>query len=96
MNLTDKQPAELDFHRMIGEVKSFLDKCDSRYLDSDDRERIMNELRTIKDKQFNLQMKRFTQYLNDRGKVEGLSEDEGNIQKEMTGLTMRISRFRND
>jgi hypothetical protein len=92
MNLTDKHPAELDFHRVIDEVKSLLEKCESQYLDGDDRERIFNELKTIKDKLFNLQMERFTRFINDRGKVEGMPEDEEKLQREMTGLTVRIGR----
>jgi hypothetical protein len=69
MNVTDKHPAELDFHRMIDEVKDLLGKCEGQYLDGDDRERIMNELRSIKDRLFSLQMERFTQYINDRGRL---------------------------
>ena len=38
MNLTDKHPAELSFHKMITEVRSLLEKCENQYLDSDDRD----------------------------------------------------------
>ncbi len=38
-------------------------------------------------------MQRFTQYINDKGKVENMPDDEMKLQKEMTDLTVRINKF---
>ena len=90
MYLTDKHPAELDFHQMIKEVKTLLEKCKNHFLDGEERKYLNKELGTIKQKLFDLQMKRFSQYINDRGKVENMPENEEKIQREMTELQQRV------
>ena len=51
------------------------------------------ELEKIKQRLFDFQMKRFTPYINDRGKVENIPDEEKELQKEMTDLTVRINKF---
>jgi hypothetical protein len=41
-------------------------------------------------------MERFTQYINDQGKIEGVPDDEEKLQREMTGLTVSISQLLNE
>jgi cell fate (sporulation/competence/biofilm development) regulator YlbF (YheA/YmcA/DUF963 family) len=89
MNLTEKHPAELDFHKMIKEVKNLLEKCENQFLDGE----LKKELGRIKQKLVDLQMERFTQYINDKGKVENLPKDEEDLQREITDLTVRINKF---
>jgi cob(I)alamin adenosyltransferase len=91
VNLTDKHPAELDFQKMIKEVKSLLEKCENQFLDGD----LKKELTAINKKLFDLQMERFTQYINDNGKVENMPMYEEAMQREMTDLTIRISKLLN-
>ena len=95
MSLIEKHPAELHFHQMIKEVKNLLEKCENQYLDGREKEVLTNELKEIKQKLFNLQMERFTKYINDRGKVENLSKEEEELQREMTELTTRINKILN-
>jgi len=87
MDLTNKHPAELDFHKLIKEVKSLLEKCENQFLDDD----LKSELKTIRQKLFDLQMERLSNYINDRGKVENMPKEEEELQREMTDLTIRIS-----
>ena len=93
MDLTDKHPAELHFHQMTKEVKSLLEKCENQFFDGDEKEVLKKELKPIKQKLFDLQMERFSKYINDRGKVENLPIEEEELQREMTELTIRINKF---
>ena len=38
MDITDKHSAELDFHKMLEEVKSFLEKFEDKFIDGDEKE----------------------------------------------------------
>ncbi len=91
MDLTDKHPAELDFHKMLEEVKSFLEKFEDKFVDGDEKEVLKIELEKIKERLFDLQMERFAKYINDRGKVENMPVDEENLQRDMTRIQMRIN-----
>ena len=93
MNLTDKHPAELGFYKMLEEVKSFLEQCENKFVDGDEKEVLKIELEKIKERLFDLQMERFAKYINDRGKVENMPDDEKKLQKEITDLTVRINKF---
>ena len=93
MDLTDKHPAELDFHYMIKEVKNFLEKYEDKFVDGDEKEVLKIELEKIKERLFDLQMERFAKYINDRGKVENMPDEEEKLQKEMTDITVRINKF---
>ncbi len=93
MDISDKHPVELTLHQMIKEVKNLLEKYENQYLDGEEREVLTKEFNDIKQKLFDLQMKRFTQYINDRGKVENLPKEEERLQKGMTDLTMRINKL---
>ena len=93
MDLTDKHPAELDFHKMLEEVKSFLEKFEDKFVDGDEKEVLKIELEKVKQRLFDLQMERFAKYINDRGKVENMPDEEKKLQKEMTDLTVRINKF---
>ena len=93
MDLTDKHPAELDFHKMLEEVKSFLEKCENQFNEEEEKEILKIELQKIKQRLFDLQMERFTQYINDRGKVENMPAEEEKIQREMTDLITKINKF---
>ncbi len=93
MDLTDKHPAEFDFHNMIKEIKNFLEKFEDKFVDGDEKEVLKIELEKIKERLFDLQMERFAKYINDRGKVENMPDDEKKLQKEMTELTVRINKF---
>ena len=95
MNLTDKHPAELDFHKMIKEVKKLLEKIENTYRDKDEKEVLKVELKDIKQKLFDFQMERFSKYINDRGKVENMPVEEEKIQREMTALIIKISKYLN-
>ena len=90
MKLSAIHPAELDFHQMLKEVKNFLEKYENRFLDREEWEILRQELTKINQRLFELQMKRFSQYINDKGKVENLPEAEVALQKEMTDLQMRL------
>lgn len=91
--ITEKHPAELDFHKMLEEVKSFLEKFEDKFVDGDEKEVLMIELKKIKERLFDLQMGRFAKYINDRGKVENMPVEEEKIQREMTDLITRINKF---
>ena len=93
MDLTDKHPAEFDFQKMIKEVKNFLEKYEDKFLDRDEKEVLKEKLKPINEKLFELQMERFGQYINDKGKVENLPVEEEKIQREMTDLIMRLNKF---
>ena len=80
MDLTDKHPAELDFHKMLEEVKSFLEKFEDKFVDGDEKEVLKIELDKVKQRLFDLQMERFAKYINGRGKVENMPVDEENLQ----------------
>ena len=62
-------------------------------LDGDEKEVLKKELKPIRQKLFDLQMERFSKYINDRGKVENLPIEEEELQREMTELTIRINEF---
>ena len=91
MDLTDKHPAELDFHKMLEEVKSFLEKFEDKFVDGDEKEVLKIELDKVKQRLFDLQMERFAKYINGRGKVENMPVDEENLQRDMTRIQMRIN-----
>jgi hypothetical protein len=78
MDLNDKHPAELDIHNMIKEVKSLLRKCKNQYIDED----LEMELRKMKDRIFDPQKERLSNYINDRGKVENMPKNEEELQRE--------------
>ncbi len=91
MKLSDKHPAELDFHKMLEEVKNFLEKYENKFIDGDEIEVLKIELEKIKERLFGLQMERFAKYINDRGKIENMPVDEENLQRDMTRIQMRIN-----
>jgi hypothetical protein len=91
--IIEKHPAEQTFHQMLKEIASLLEKCESQYLDEEEREVLKKELTTIKQKLFDFQMERFTQFINERGKVENLPAEEEKLQREMTELHLRIDRM---
>jgi len=75
MDLMDKHPAELEFHQLLIEVKNLLEKCENQYFEGEEKEVFKVELKKINDRLFDLQMERFTQYIDDKGKVENLPDD---------------------
>ena len=91
--ITEKHPAELDFHKMLEEVKNFLEKYENKFVDGDEKEVLKIEIEKIKERLFDLQMERFAKYINDRGKIENMPDEEKKLQKEMTDLTVRINKF---
>ena len=93
MNLSDHHPAERDFRIMLDEVWKLIDKYDGKYFDGEDREYLIHTLTEIRDKLFELQMQRFSAYINERGKVENLPEYEVKILKEMNQLQDRINKI---
>ena len=95
MDLTDKHPAELDFHQMIKEVKNLLEKMENEYFDGDEKEVLKVELKDIKQRLFEFQMERFSKYINDRGMVENMPVEEEKIQREMTDIIIRINGYLN-
>ena len=95
MDFLDKHPAELDFHKMLNEVKSLLEKMENTYLDEHEKEVLKVELKDIKQRLFDFQMERFANYINDRGKVENMPAEEENLQREMTDLIIKISDYLN-
>jgi hypothetical protein len=95
MDSTEKHSAELDFHYMIKEVKIFIEKSENSFLDGDEKEHLQSELKKINHRLFDLQMERFSKYINERGKIENLPREEEMLQWEMTELTMRINKLVN-
>jgi cell fate (sporulation/competence/biofilm development) regulator YlbF (YheA/YmcA/DUF963 family) len=93
MNPSDHHPAEIEFRNMLTEVRQLIEKYEDKFLDGDEKEVLKKELKPIKQRLFDLQMERFSQYINDRGKVENMPEDEVRLQKAITDLTTRISRL---
>ena len=93
MDLTNKHPAELDFHKMLEEVKNFLEKFEDKFIEEEEKELLKTELKKINERLFDLQMERFAKYINDRGKVENMPDEEKKLQKEMTDITVRINKF---
>ena len=93
MNLSDHHPAEQGFRNILDEVRTLIDKYDSKYLDGDDKELLICSLTEIRDKLFDLQMQRFSAYINERGKVENLPEYEEKILREMNKLQERINKI---
>ena len=92
MILSDNHPAEQDFQNMLDEVRKLIDKYDSKYLEGDEKELLIHALTEIRDQLFELQMQRFSAYINERGKVENLPEHEIKIMKEMNELQERINK----
>jgi len=90
---SEKHPAEIEFNNMLKEVRQLIEKCENQFLDGEEKEVFKVELKKINDRLFALQMERFTQYIDDKGKVENLPDDEKKLQKEMTDLTVRINKF---
>ena len=76
MNTSDKHPAELDFNKMIQEVKSLIEKCENQYIDSDERDILRGGMEQIRQKLFNLQIERLSAYIDDRGKIQNLPKEE--------------------
>ena len=95
MNLTDKHPAELEFHKMIEEVKSLLDKCENQYLDSVERDSLRGDMEEIKQKIFNLQIERLSSFIDDTGKIQNLPKEEEQLQREITGQAVVSPNFFN-
>ena len=93
MDLTDKHPADFDFYKIINGVKSLLEKCENQFLDGDEKEVLKIEFKSIKQRLFDLQMERFSHYINDKGKVVNLPKEEEDFQREMTELSVRINKF---
>ena len=93
MNLSDKHPAEIDFRNMFTEVQELIEKYENKYVDGEEKLYLKSELKKINQSLFDLQMERFTQYINDRGKVENLPKDEEILQREMTDLGIRINEI---
>ena len=93
MNLSDKHPAEIDFRTMLTEVRKFIEKYENKFLDGDEKEVLKKELQPIHDRLFELQMERFTQHINEWGKLDEMPEDEEKLQKEMTDLVVRNNKL---
>ncbi len=91
--ISDKHPAEIDFRIMLTEVRKFIEKYENKFLDDDEKEALKKELKPIHDRLFELQMERFTQHINEWGKVKDMPEDEEKLQKEMTDLLVRINEL---
>ena len=93
MTLSNHHPAEQDFRNMLDEVWKLIEKYDRKYFDGEDKEHLVKSLTEIRHKLFELQMQRFSAYINDRGKVENLPEHEIKIMKEMNQLQERINQI---
>ena len=93
MNLSEHHPAEQNFRNMLNEVRKFIDKYAGKYLDGEDKDLLVSSFSWIRDKLFELQMQRFSAYINERGKVENLPEYEVKILKEMNQLQDRINKI---
>ena len=93
MNLSDHHPAEIEFRNMLTEVKLFIEKYENKFLDGDEWEVLKKELTKINQRLFELQMERFTQYINEWGKLDDVPEDEEKLQREMTDLGIRINEL---
>ena len=93
MTLSDHHPAEQDFRNMLAEVWKLIEKYDDKYMDGEDKELFIRSLTEIRDKLFDLQMQRFSAYINEHGKVENLPEHEIKIMKEMNELQERINKI---
>jgi glucan phosphorylase len=89
VHLSNKHSAVLDFSKLIKEVKRLIKKCKNEYFD----EELRIELRTITQKLFDLQIKRLSAYINDRGKIKNMPKHEEDFQKEITNFTMKISKL---
>ena len=91
MNLTDKHPAEIDFLTLIEQFRELVDKLEKKYVDSSEKE----DLERVHKKLNDMQMKRFSAYINHHGKLENIPKVGENIQKEITDLLGRLDNIIN-
>ena len=96
MKVLNHHPSEIEFRKMLDEVRQFIEKYENRFVDGDEWEVLKKELTKINQRLFELQLERFSQYINDKGKVENLHEDEVALQKDMTDLQIRLKMLIGD
>jgi hypothetical protein len=89
-------PAALAFNNMLTEVRQFVEKYEERYIESEDMEIVRDGLELINQRLFDLQMERFSVYINERGNLNQMPEDEETLLREMTDLTVRINKLLHD
>ncbi|MHA2277183.1 MAG: hypothetical protein ACXAC2_15520 [Candidatus Kariarchaeaceae archaeon] len=78
---------------MIKEVKFLLERCAGQHLDSNDGDALREGIAEIKQRLFNLQMERLSNHINEKGKLDKMPKEEEDLQREITGLTVRINKF---
>ncbi len=94
MNFEEKHPAEIQFRKMIDEVKDFLTKYENKYLDGDEKEVLKIALEELRQKIDALQEERYFQYADKDGMPKNMPEDEKELQMELTNLQRKIEHLK--
>jgi len=92
MDLKDKHLAEEELQNLINEVKSLLDKCEIQYIADSEIE----DLKYIRKKIFDLEMKRLSTFINKYGKLDPMPADEEKLLREMSDLLLRMNKIIGD
>ncbi|MHA2274717.1 MAG: hypothetical protein ACXAC2_03070 [Candidatus Kariarchaeaceae archaeon] len=71
---------------MIKEVKLLLERCESQYLDSSERDNLRGGMESIKKKLFDLQIESLSTHIDEKGRILNLPKEEELLQEEMTDL----------
>ena len=94
MNFENKHLAEIQFIKMIDEVKAFLTKYENKYLDGDEKEVLKIALDEIRQKIDALQKECYFQYVGKDGIPKNMPEEERELQMELTNLQRKIEHLK--
>jgi len=92
MDLKDKHPAEEEFQKLLEAVRILVKECENTYISWSDKE----DLKELRTKFFNIQMKRLNTFINKYGKIDGLPADEEKLLMEMSDLLLRMNKIIGD